>query len=268
MNAKLKDLHLDELPSDFVAPEGELDLSGCASLRSLPDGLRVARLVLQGCERLTRLPRDLEVVDLDLTGCTSLQGWPGDFPSTMGRLSMSGCVQLRSLPPSLKSVVELDVAGCTQLRAFPLLLHVERCVELADTELASLGGATEEILRWRGVPVGSRVVLHPESITYAEVFTEPNAEVRRVLLERMGVERFLEEADAVVVDQDTDTGGNRQLLKVRMPPDEPLVALVVFCPSTGHQYMLRVPPTMRTCHEAAAWMAYLPPEQYAPVTET
>jgi hypothetical protein len=96
-----------------------------------------------------------------------------------------------------------------------------------------------------------------------------NAEVRRVMLERMGYERFLRDAGAKVLDRDTDAGGPRQLLRVPLPDDEPLVCLAVFDPSTGRRYLLRVPPRIRTCHQAAAWIAgFDNPENYQPVVET
>jgi len=54
-----------------------------------------------------------------------------------------------------------------------------------------------------------------------------------------------------------------------MEGDEPLVCLSLVCPSTGHQYLLRVPPTMQTCHQAAAWIAgFDQPDAYHPIAES
>jgi hypothetical protein len=54
-----------------------------------------------------------------------------------------------------------------------------------------------------------------------------------------------------------------------MIEDEPLMCLAVKCPSTGRDYFLRVPPTMRTCHQAAVWIAgYDDPSDYKPLVET
>jgi len=92
---------------------------------------------------------------------------------------------------------------------------------------------------------------------------------RRVLLERVGFERFLREVEAEVVDEDTDAGGERRLLRVAMQGDEDLVCVSVKCPSTGRQYLLRVPPRTRTCHEAVAWTAgFSNPHDYKPAIET
>ena len=93
--------------------------------------------------------------------------------------------------------------------------------------------------------------------------------MRRVLLERFGLDRFLREANAEVLDADRDAGGERKLLRVAMAGDEDLVCVLVHCPSTGHQYILRVPPTMKTCREAIAWTAgFDDPDKYRPLLET
>ena len=89
------------------------------------------------------------------------------------------------------------------------------------------------------------------------------------MIERMGYLRFAEDAKAKVLDKDQDPGGQRQLLCIKLEGDEPLVGLACFCPSTGRQYFLRVPPATKTCHEAAAWIAgFDDPQLYKPVMET
>ena len=96
-----------------------------------------------------------------------------------------------------------------------------------------------------------------------------NTEVRRIMLERMGYEQFLSQVAAETVDEDQDAGGRRRLLRVHMKNDEPLICLAVHDPSTGRRYLLRVPPTMGTCHQAAAWIAgFENPDYYYPVVET
>jgi hypothetical protein len=85
----------------------------------------------------------------------------------------------------------------------------------------------------------------------------------------MGLERFLREAEAQVLDIDTDPGGERRLIRVPMPGDEDLVCVLVHCPSTQHRYILRVPPTLQSCRAAAAWIAgFDNPDDYCPTLET
>jgi hypothetical protein len=61
----------------------------------------------------------------------------------------------------------------------------------------------------------------------------------------------------------------RKLLRVPMKGDEDLVCVLVICPSTSRQYILRVPPTMRTCRQAIAWTAgFDNADDYHPLVET
>ena len=109
---------------------------------------------------------------------------------------------------------------------------------------------------WHGVRVPQAIIEQPDTITAAMMLAERNSEIARVMLERMGIERFVAEANAQVLHQDVDGAGQpRRLLAVDMPsdPDRRIVAVEVQCPSTGHHYLLRVPPTMRNCTEAVAW---------------
>jgi hypothetical protein len=79
----------------------------------------------------------------------------------------------------------------------------------------------------------------------------------------------MQQARAEVLDRDRDAGGERRLLRVRVEGDEDLVCVAVICPSTGRQYLLRVPPAMKTCRQAVAWTAgFAHPDDYKPLVET
>ena len=66
-----------------------------------------------------------------------------------------------------------------------------------------------------------------------------------------------------------DRGGPRRLVRVELKNDEALVCVSVICPSTDRRYVIRVPPTMTTCHQAVAWVAgFDDPDEYQPLAET
>lgn len=264
----LRGTRLRDLPDDLRV-EYSLDLSGCTELRRLPPGLSVGTLLLRGCTRLEALPEGLDVCFLDISGCTRLTGWPEVGSIRIGRLVARGCTGLRSLPPWLTRIAQVDVRGCVNLRAIPDGVEITSWLDLAGTAVTALP-ATARVARlhWGGVPIDERIAFRPQTITADEVLATSNVELRRVLLERMGYERFLREADARVLDRDRDPGGERRLLMVRLHGDEPLVCVAVFCPSTGRRYVIRVPPETRTCRQAVAWMAgFDDPEDYRPVQE-
>jgi hypothetical protein len=260
---------LTYLPSRLKV-EYRLDLAGCTGLKGLPYGLKTGSLILRGCTSLETLPEGLDVYFLDISGCSSLRGFPKRASIRIGRLNAAGCTQLRSLPSWLRELSQLDVNGCSNLRELPQHIRISSWLDLANTQIDSLPDALRGVeLRWRGVPIDERIAFRPETITTQEILDQPNSELRRVLLERMGYESFLSEAKAQVIDHDSDPGGERRLLRVSLQGDEPLVCIAVYCPSTGRQYMLRVPPSMRSCHQAAAWIAgFDNADDYRPVAET
>jgi hypothetical protein len=260
---------LRRLPED-LAVAFALDLSGCGELASLPAGLTVGTLLLRDCPALTALPEGLDVYFLDISGCTALTGWPRRGSLRFGRLVARDCTGLRALPPWLGRIAQLDLRGCSGIRELGPGVEVTSWLDVAGSGLTALPpGARAARLRWRGIPVEPRVAFQPQSITAAEVLATPNVELRRVLLERMGYERFLAAAGARVLDVDEDPGGERQLLTLPLRGDEPLVCVAVRCPSTGRRYVIRVPPQTRTCRQAVAWIAgFDDPDAYRPVAET
>lgn len=101
------------------------------------------------------------------------------------------------------------------------------------------------------IRVPARIFLTPESISVNEILEERNVEIRRIMIERLGLDRFLTRAEAKIIDVDQD--GKRRLYRIALRRDEPIVAVRVQCPSTGQIYFLRVPPNIQTCRQAVAW---------------
>jgi hypothetical protein len=272
----LRCYHLELRGSGIRAlPEGleveyKLDLQDCRSLEELPEGLKVGSLVLRGCTALRALPEGLDVYFLDLQGCARLEGWPRRAQVRIGRLNASGCARLTSLPAGLRTLAQLDVSNCPNLRELLAGLEVSSWLDVGGSGITRLPASLAGVrLRWRGVPVTERVAFRPETLTVGEILAERNAELRRVMLERFGFQRFMEEAGAEVIDRDRDAGGERQLLRLKLEGDEDLVCVSVSCPSTGRRYLLRVPPTMRTCRQAVAWTAgFSDPKRYNLLVET
>jgi len=247
-----------------------MDLSGCEQLEELPAGLKVGTLIVQGCTALRSLPDASDIYFLDMTRCVSITTFPERGRERMGRLVARECTALRELPNWLRGVGQLDVSGCSTLRTLPERLQITGWLDLADTAITALPESMRNTaLRWRSVRIDEKIAFRPQEIQADEVLKEGNAERRRVLLERMGHERFVEQVQPEVMDTDTDPGGARRLLRIAMGNDEPLFLLAVQCPSTGRQYTLRVPPTMSTCHQAAAWIAgFDNPDDYRPIAES
>jgi hypothetical protein len=125
-----------------------------------------------------------------------------------------------------------------------------------------------------GVRVTQQVVEAPETLAVAQILGEENAEVRRVMMERFGFDRLLEDSEAALVDADVDQYERpRELWRLELADDEPLVMVSVVNATAepdGHfkSYTLRVPPDMASCQQAVAWTYGMSAEEYAPAVET
>ncbi|WP_084558112.1 DUF6745 domain-containing protein [Hamadaea tsunoensis] len=122
---------------------------------------------------------------------------------------------------------------------------------------------------WRGMPVPDDVAAQLPDLTAERIRTEENAEIRRVMLEYFGFDRYLSESDATRVQSD-DYG---ILWRVDLPGDEPLVMVEVVNSTpepdgTSRTYFLRVPPSVRTAREGVAWTFDLTADEYAPQQQT
>jgi len=260
---------IETLPAK-VKVRSRLNLDNCKHLRRLPAGLSCGSLNLRGCSFLDRLPERLNTWFLNASDCTRLATWPKSATVRNGNVNLRNNPEIRTIPSWLGPLGQLDLAGCANLHKLPDGLRVSGWIDIGGSSISDLPASLSRVqLRWRSVPVTHEIAFEPEKITARQVLGEKNAELRRVMIERMGYLRFSNEVGARKLDQDTDAGGKRQLLKVEMGDDEPLVGLSCRCPSTNRQYFLRVPPNMETCHQAAAWMAgFDDPRKYRPVVET
>jgi hypothetical protein len=119
------------------------------------------------------------------------------------------------------------------------------------------------------VTVPEDVVTNPSSITVARIDAEDNAEVRRVMLERYGEARYLQNSGAKQVHR------NRwgALYRKEIPGDEPLVMVRVLNSTpepngSFKPYFLRVPPTIETAKAAVAWTFNIDAKNYRPQIES
>ena len=97
---------------------------------------------------------------------------------------------------------------------------------------------------------------------------EDNAEIRRILIERVGYEKICTELDADPID----TWREYELIKIDLfalksfsfnsfqdfielnNPEQIIALLKMRCPSTAHIHLLRVPPEMTSAESAITWV--------------
>ncbi|MFF1916057.1 DUF6745 domain-containing protein [Streptomyces sp. NPDC058239] len=122
---------------------------------------------------------------------------------------------------------------------------------------------------WRGMPVPAEFLAELNSLTPERIREEENAELRRVMLEFYGYDRYLTESGAEPVHRD-ETG---VLWRIALDGDEDVVMVEVVNstpePDGTHRiYWLRVPPGTRTAKEGVAWTFGLQGDAYAPLRQT
>jgi hypothetical protein len=181
-------------------------------------------------------------------------------------------------PRRLRGQMEVARSAGGWLPLESVLLLYERPLTLGRDERGRLhSGSGPAVLypdgwglwAWHGVRVPRRVIEAPDTLRPADVVGEENAEVRRVMIERLGHDRFLRDAGAVQLSRD-EAG---VLWRVELDEAEPLVYVEVTnatpAPEGGHRrHFLRVPPEVGSPHEAVAWTFGLRPEEYRPSLET
>lgn len=172
----------------------------------------------------------------------------------------------------------------------PLVLRLDAQDRLhAESGPAVAWGDGTVAHAWHGVRVPAWVIDEPSRISAESIDAETNIEVRRVLLERFGAERYLTAGGAILVHEDATGRLWRKPVAGERPspgtrwfrpppvrvegPDEPLCMVEVRNSTpepdgTHRTYFLRVPPTMRTAREAVAWTFELSDEGYEPLVET
>ena len=125
------------------------------------------------------------------------------------------------------------------------------------------------VYAWHGVRVPEQVIIAPKTLTPKQIEQEENTEVRRVMVERFGQDRFLVESGAKAIHAD-EFG---TLYRKEVSGDEPIVMVKVInstpeADGTFKDYFLRVPPDITKAREAVAWTADMTAEEYEPLLET
>jgi hypothetical protein len=118
-----------------------------------------------------------------------------------------------------------------------------------------------------GVIVNEKII--KREYTVKDIDKENNSEVRRVMIELYGQEKYMNDSGAKMIHKD----GMGELYRKELSDDEPIV-MVKLWNSTPEPdgsikiYWLRVPPGIKTAREAVAWSFGKEEIEYQPLQET
>jgi hypothetical protein len=120
---------------------------------------------------------------------------------------------------------------------------------------------------WHGTEVPEEVIVNPKSIKMRTIDEERNIEIKRVMIERYGIENFLFGSKKIHEDK------YGSLYQKDIGESEPFVALKVTNstpePDGSYKtYFIRVPPEIRRAKQGVAWTFSMTEEEYDPSDET
>lgn len=119
---------------------------------------------------------------------------------------------------------------------------------------------------WHGVRCSESLILRPQDISREDWLNERNLELRRVIQERLGNDRFVELVGGRCIDQ----GERGDLIEIDLGDDPERIARFVRVrdTSTRRVYYLRVPPTTTHADSGVAWTFGLDEAVYHPQQES
>ena len=129
-----------------------------------------------------------------------------------------------------------------QIGSFGRRLHCE--------DGPAVENAVENLYFIEGQLVDAHVVLCPNELTIKEVDAEPNAEVRRIMIQRMGAGRYLTESGAKLLDADNETARKGAAARCLLVDAKGEKWLVGTDGSTQRTYYMPVPNGVANCREA------------------
>jgi len=117
-----------------------------------------------------------------------------------------------------------------------------------------------KVYSWHGTTIPGTWIEDKSSLTAQVALTWQNVEERRCAVEILGWDRILQELKPKVIDEDPNPEIGI-LLRCDLPDAPNEQFLKVKC-GTGRDFVLPVPPDMKTARQANAWTYSLEPEDY------
>lgn len=122
-----------------------------------------------------------------------------------------------------------------------------------------------------GVALSEQIAMRPNELAVEQINGEQNVEVRRIMIQQYGTEKYLEDSGAQAIDSDPAYG---VLYRKEQTMDEPIVMVKVINAtpepdgSSPKAYFLRVPPYIATAKEAVAWTFNMEGNEYEPSAQS
>ncbi len=152
----------------------------------------------------------------------------------------------------------------------PLILRTDANLRVhCDDDPAAVWPDGLNVFSWKGNVLPAQVIKEKHKISCQKIKRCHNIERRRILIDIFGEARFLQEANAKLISEDSCG----TLYRLELPPDEPIVMVKVKNSTpepdgSFKNYFLRVPPDMVRPRQAVAWTFNLREKDYLPAAES
>lgn len=250
--------------SSYLAPQEELEI--CVGWLYGKAGRKAPKVIVaQGPEDAQRIAR--EITGQNIQHSYSYYGNAGDC----GWIAYGDYFQQKGIQEfedfdMLMRYAKCGIWDAIQLGDYciivrkPMYIHVDE-----NNSLHCATGPAIEFLDgtklyvWHSTKVPANVIENPDSITAQDLIGETNAEVKRAMMQILGVQRFMNILDVELIDEDVDDEGKPMSLHRTKAPDPVTRQHIYFYKcvdaSTDKPYILTVPPkNMRNVWDAKAWM--------------
>jgi hypothetical protein len=156
---------------------------------------------------------------------------------------------------------------------FPAQINIDDQFRPHNTEGPSFAWRDNfKVYHVHGIRIEDWIIESPEKITVAAIGDETNAEIRRIMIDKFpgGIAEYIKASGTKKVDHDERWG---TLHRKEVPDDEAIQMLecVNRTPEPDgsfKHYFLRVPPDVRTSHQAVAWTFNMTTDEYHPEAES
>jgi hypothetical protein len=160
----------------------------------------------------------------------------------------------------------------------PLEMHFDNVDRLhCETGPAILYRDNSAVYAWHGIVIPPGLIMRP--ISLKQIVTEQNIEIKRVMIERYGPDKFIQEVGKPIAQDEFGKLWQVEIIdsefeRAVSPRFQTHMVMVEVKNSTPEPdgsiktYFLRVPPSMRTPREAIAWTFRMRADDYDPEQQT
>lgn len=180
-------------------------------------------------------------------------GWLAYYDFLDIEMNVEACKNIKGLIEIAKYIgwwAPYDTCVIFQHR--PLEIHIDEQIRLHNENGPAIT-YRDGVKIWaiNGIGLTEQIIMAPETLTVKQIDSEPNNDVKSIMINRFGWARYIKESESNLLDyRDNDVENTKEALYTTKQFGK---RLVVTCP-TGRIFVLGVPDNIKTCKQAQNWL--------------